>query len=449
MKPKLTLLCVALLAGAAQAQLLRPSTELQSLSRLRAAAQAPRSADYIVALVNSEPITNNEVRAATVRAEQQMAQRGGTMPPRQEISRMVLERLINERIQVQVAKETGVKVDEPSVDQAVEQVARQNSVSMEELRRKLDSDGVSMSRFRADLRNELMINRLRDRELDSRVKITELEVDQFIREKQESTDASALELNLAQVLVAVPEDATADQVNQLAAKAQKAYERARAGENFAALARELSDAPDRVNGGQFGMRPADRYPPLFVEAVAALQAGGVTAPFRSGAGFHVLKVLEKQQAGLPGVNVTQTRARHIVLRTGPQLTESAATERMAELRRRITAGEDFAKLARENGQDASAREGGDLGWTNPGVFVPEFEEMLNTLAPGQLSQPFTSRFGVHLVQVMERREQKLSEREQRNIARNMLREKKMDEAYDQWVQELRGRAYVEYREPPQ
>lgn len=449
MKPKLLFLCFALMATGTQAQLLRPSTELRSLNLLRSGSTQPRAADFIVAVVNSEPITNNEVRLATVRAEQQMAQRGGTMPPRAEIFRMVLERLINERVQAQLARESGIKIDDLAVDQAAENVARQNSVSLDDLKRRLESEGMSYSRFRSDLRNELAINRLRERDVEPRVRITELEIDQFIREKQESGDGSAVELNIAQILIAVPEDATEAQVAQLSARAQRAYDRARAGEDFSALARELSDSPDKVNGGQMGLRTADRYPQLFVDTVIPVAAGGVAAPIRSGAGFHVLKVLEKKQAGLPGVNVVQTRARHILLRTGAQLSESAATERMTALRQRITGGEDFAAVARENGQDGTAREGGDLGWTNPGVFVPEFEEVMNGLAPGQLSQPFVSRFGVHLLQVTERRQNKLSEREQRGIARNMLREKKLDEAYEQWAQELRGRAYVEYREPPQ
>jgi peptidyl-prolyl cis-trans isomerase SurA len=216
------------------------------------------------------------------------------------------------------------------------------------------------------------------------------------------------------------------------------------------LAREFSDAPDaKTNGGLVGMRTADRYPPLFVQAVEALPVGGVSDLVRSGAGFHVIKVVEKKQPGLAGISVTQTHARHILLRPTPQLTESAAIAKLEELRKRIEGGADFAQLARENSQDASGPNGGDLGWSSPGMFVPEFEEALNSLAPRQVSQPVVSRFGVHLIQVLERRQAKLSEREQREVARNALREKKLDEAYLQWAQEVRGRAYVELREPPQ
>jgi len=250
--------------------------------------------------------------------------------------------------------------------------------------------------------------------------------------------------------VAVPETANDAQIAGLRAKAQRVLERARAGEDFAKLAREASDAPDAAsNGGQLGLRSAERYPPLFVQAIQNLAEGGVSDILRSGAGFHVLKVIEKRKGGLTGT-VTQSRARHILLRPGPQLSETAAVQRLAEFKRRVQAGQaDFAQLAREFSQDASARSGGDLGWANPGLFVPEFEEAMNSLAPGQIADPVISRFGVHLIQLLERRQAKLSEREQREVARNLVREKKLDEAYAQWAQDVRGRAYVEFREPPQ
>jgi peptidyl-prolyl cis-trans isomerase SurA len=308
-----------------------------------------------------------------------------------------------------------------------------------------------VAQFREDLRNQLILTRLRERELESKVKVSDLEVDQFIREQQGSSrDPSAVELNLAHILVAVPETASVAQVAALQARAQRVLERARAGEDFSTLAREYSDAPDaKASGGLVGMRTADRYPPLFVQAVEALPQGGISNLVRSGAGFHVIKVVEKKQPGLAGISVTQTHARHILLRPTPQLTESAAIAKLEDLRKRIEGGADFAQLAREFSQDASGPNGGDLGWSSPGMYVPEFEEALNSLAPRQVSQPVVSRFGVHLIQVLERRQAKLSEREQREVARNALREKKLDEAYLQWAQEVRGRAYVEMREPPQ
>jgi peptidyl-prolyl cis-trans isomerase SurA len=249
----------------------------------------------------------------------------------------------------------------------------------------------------------------------------------------------------------VPENASEAQIASLRAKAQRAQQRARAGEDFARLVREFSDAPGAAaSGGQVGLRTADRYPPLFVQAVQALPEGGVSDIVRSGAGFHVLKVIEKRSVALAGIRVTQSRARHILLRPGAQLSEGAARQRLADFRKRIEAGQaDFAQLAREFSQDASAANGGDLGWASPGLFVPEFEDALNALAPGQIAEPLVSRFGVHLVQLLERREATLSQREQREVARNLVREKKLDEAYAQWAQDVRGRAYVELREAPQ
>lgn len=436
---------------AAQAQSLRPSTQLRPLpGAAMAMTSGQRSADYIVAIVNSEPVTNSEVRARMVRIEQQLTQQGAALPPRDELARQVLERLIGEHAQLQVARDNGVKVDEAAIDAAVRNVAQQNQLEVAELRRRVEADGTTWAQFRNDMRDQILLTRVREREVDPTVKVTEQDIDQFIREQQDSTDLSSMEINLGQILIAVPENATPEQVSALQARAQQVLTRARAGEDFAKLAREFSDSRDKVTGGVLGLRVADRYPPLFVEATHSLPVGAFAPLLRSGAGFHVLKVIEKKQAGLPGVAVTQTRARHILLRTGNQVPESAAIARLADFKRRIEAGQaDFAALARENSQDGSAKEGGELGWANPGQFVPEFEEVMNGLAPGQIAEPLVSRFGVHLIQVEERREATLSQREQRDIARNLVREKKLDEAYNNWVRDVRGRAYVELREPPQ
>jgi len=447
-----TLLVAAWLPLTAPAQGLRPSGGLgANPPAARPASTTQRAADYIVAVVNSEPITNNELRARLVRIEQQLTQQGGARPSRDLLARQVLERLISERAQLQVGREAGIKVDDAAVDQAELSVARQNEIDVPEMRRRLAQDGIALSQFREELRNQLLLTRVREREVEPRVRVTELDIDQFIREQQGGADAANVEINLAQVLVAVPENATEAQIVALQARAARAAERARAGEDFAALARELSDAPDRnQTGGQLGLRGADRYPGLFIEATQALRVGGIAGPVRSGAGFHVLKVVEKREAGLPGMTVTQSRARHILLRTSAALSESAARERLADFRRRILAGQaDFATLARENSQDGSAPDGGDLGWANPGQFVPEFEDAMNRLNPGQISEPLVSRFGLHLIQLVERRETTLSAREQREVARNMVREKKLEEAYATWAQDVRGRAYVEYREAPQ
>ena len=435
-----------------QAQGLKHSLQLRTPERAatRVAATGQQAADYIVAVVNSEPITNNEVRAKLVRAEQQLTQQGAALPPRGELATQVLERLISDKAQLQLARTSGLRVDDNAVESAVLGVARQNQISAEELRRRLVVDGISYNQFRADLRDEILVSRLRQRELESRVVITEQNIDQFLREQQESTGLTAPEINLAQILVAVSENATPQQLAALQAKALQAADRAKAGTDFGVLANEMSDSPTRATGGQMGLRSAERYPPLFVEATKNLPVGGIAGPVRSEAGFHILKMVEKKQAGTPGMNVTQTRARHILLRVTPVLNERAVSEKLADVKKRIAAGQsDFATQARQVSEDASAKDGGDLGWTSPGAFVPEFEQVMNSLAPGQISEPLTSRFGVHLIQVLERRDTELSKRDQREMARNALRELKQEEAYTLWAQEVRGRAYVEYREPPQ
>ena len=444
----LALLSVGVLPAAqAQSQGLRPSAQLRATP---AAPAASRQADYIVAVVNSEPITNSELRVALIRTEQQMVQQGAPMPPRNEMIRLVLDRLINDRAQLQMAKTSGIKIDDNALEAAAQTVARQNQISMDELRRRLAADGIPYAKFQSNLRDELLLSRLRQREVEARVSVTDLEVDQFLRDQQNGSDSAGLAINVGEILIAVPENATPEQVTALQAKAQSVSDKAGAGGDFAALANEFSVAASRSNGGQIGLRTVDRYPPLFVAATQALAVGSVTNPVRSGAGFHVLKVLEKKQNGVLDAMVPQTRARHILLRLSNQQTEDGAIAKLAGFKKSIAAGRnEFAALARENSEDGSAKDGGDLGWASPGVFVSEFEKAMDALAINQISEPLVSRFGVHLIQVLERREAKLTPREQREAVRGQLREKKQDEAYLTWVQEVRGRAYVELREASQ
>ena len=441
----LALTLVALiLPASAQTLRLPGAARAVSVPSTAAADADSRPGDFIVAVVNSEPITNNEVQTRLARIEQQLS-RQGTAPPRNQLAREVLERLIVERAQLQLARTLEVRPEESAVDQAVATVARQNQLSLDELKNRLLADGVDYTRFRADLRDELTLVRLREREVDSRVKISEQDIDQFLRERDAQAQTGPELINLAQILVAVPETASPEQVAVLKAKAERAVARIRAGEPFATVAADMSDSPEAASGGELGPRPAERLPTLFVEATRSLQAGGLAGVQRSGAGFHVIKLIEKKR-GTTALSVTQTRARHILLRLSPELGEQAAKDKLADFKRRIAAGQaDFATLARENSQDGSAKEGGDLGWASPGMFVPAFEQVMNQLAPGQVADPLVSRFGVHLIEVLERREKALTEREEREAVRNQLREKKMDEAFNQWLQDVRGRAYVEFR----
>lgn len=408
-----------------------------------------RSADFIVAVVNSEPVTNTEVRERMGRVAQAITEQGGQLPPENMLAAEVLERLILEKAQLQSAREQGMKVDDYAVEQAAQNVARQNGLSVEDMQVQLAADGISATRFREELRNQMLLQRLREREVDGRVRVSELDIDQYLQEQRDTGDTSSLVLNLGHVFIAVPEKAPASVVAEREARAREALEKVRAGQDFTAVVRAYSDAPEARDGGVLGQRPADQYPELFVQAVASAPRGAVVGPVRSGAGFHLLKVLERSQQGVASV-VTQHHARHILLRPSEQLTERMAAERLSDYRRRVQSGQaSFQTLAREYSQDGSAAQGGDLGWAGPGMFVPEFEEVLRQLQPGEVSNPVVSRFGVHLIQLVDRRQARLTPREQRDMLRNVVREEKLEKAYGTWIQELRGRAYVEYRDPPQ
>ena len=433
-------------APSASGQGLKP-LQSQTLTSPRVGSDRAQQADFIVAIVNSEPITNGEVRIEAARLAQQLVQARRPAPSASEINRVVLERMISDKAQVQLAREMGLRVDETMVDQAELGVAQQNRIDLQELRRRLAADGLSVTQFRNQLRDQLLLSRIREREVDARVRVPDSEVDQYMRDQQLTSNAAMQEINVAQILVAVPESATSGEVTALQVKAQTALARARANEDFGKLAREMSDAPDRASGGQMGLRLPERLPPLFSDATRNLAEGAITDVLRSGAGFHILKVIEKRAPG--AMMVTQNRARHILLRSTAQMNETQAREKLTDIRRRVQAGQaDFATLARETSQDGSAPQGGDLGWAGPGQFVPEFEAVIDSLQPNQISDPFVSRFGMHVIELRERRTVPLGLKEQREVVRNQLREKKLDSAYAAWAQDVRGRAYVEMREPP-
>jgi peptidyl-prolyl cis-trans isomerase SurA len=407
-----------------------------------------RSADFIVALVNSEPITNNDVQKQRSSIESQWPA-GTPKPSAQELTAQALDQLINEKVQLQQARESGIRIEEEALDLAEANIARQNQMDKDQLRAKLTKDGVSLATFRTQLRNQLMTTRLREREVETRVRVSDNDIDQFLRDQRGSQPPMGIDLNLAMILVPVPEDSTEAQITAFQVRADAAARRARAGEDFAALVKEFMG--DKVpNGGAMGLRPSERYPTLFVDSTQNMKAGEIAGPLRSGAGFHVLKVLEKRQGEAPAIMLTQTRARHILLRTTPQLTQSQAQAQLQKIKQSISSGRStFAEMAREHSQDGSATGGGDLGWASPGQFVPEFEQVMNRLRPNQISDPLVSRFGVHLIEVTDRREVPVSERDQREMARNVLREKKLDEAFTTWQEDLRGRAFVEMRDAPQ
>lgn len=403
----------------------------------------PRTADFIVAVVNSEPITRNDVQTRTERVLRAMQDQGvQTLPTPEQLAPEVLERLIVEKAQVQHALETGIQVDDLAVTQAVTNVAQQSGGTLADLQAELRRQGISEARFRREIRDQLLMQRLRERDVDSRIKVSEQDIDQYLAKQNQRPDQGpAQALNLGHILVAVPENASAAQVRELEQRAEQAVQALRSGVDLPTAAKRYSDAGEP----EMGLRPLERYPQAFVQAVGTTPEGGLVGPLRTPAGFHILVVLDKRTAGVPSV-VTQNHARHILLRPSAQLTETQAAAQLQELRQRIERGQaSFAQLAQQYSQDGSAPQGGDLGWSSPGQFVPEFEDALNRLQPGEISQPIVSRFGVHLITLEERRQVTLNPRQQREMLRNVVREEKVEKAYATWLQELRSQAYVEYR----
>jgi peptidyl-prolyl cis-trans isomerase SurA len=416
---------------------------------LPAYAEKSTPADFIVAVVNADPITNNDVRVAVLQMTEQLNAQKQPLPPADVLRQTVLERLISERAQLQLAAEYGIRIDDAAVDAAEMNLARQNQIEVAALRERMAKSGVDLAKLREKLRDQLVLTRLREREVESRVRVSDQDVDRYLAEElAKNTDPLLQEINLANILIAVPERASAADVAQRAALAQEVLRRARAGEDFAALAKQYS-AADASNGGQLGLRRGDRYPPLFIQAVQTVEVGGIADVVRSGAGFHILKVVDRRAGNVLTKTVIQSRARHVLLRLTPQLTQAMAIARLRDYRARIVSGQTtFPDIARQFSQDVTAAQGGDLGWASPGLFVPEFEEVMNQLTENEISQPVVSRFGVHLIQVTDRRRVDLNPREMRDYARSVLRETRLDEAYGVWARDIRERAFVEFREPP-
>ncbi|MEP7300744.1 MAG: peptidylprolyl isomerase [Caldimonas sp.] len=415
---------------------------------LAAFAAFAQTGDYIVAVVNQELVTAAELQQRIARVREEAGRNRTQLPPPGSLRQQVLEMLIEERVLVSNARDSGARVDAQEIDRAVTNVAVQNQLTITQLRDRLRKEGVDYGKFREGLRDQILVERVREREVSSRIKVSDAEIDALVEQQRRAAGVGG-QYNIAQILVTVPEGAAEAVVAQRRERALAALKRVRGGEDFATVAREVSEDGNRAQGGEIGIRPADRLPDLFVQAVQPLKAGDITAePLRSGAGFHVLKLIERKDGG--AFSVAQVRARHILLRPSAELTAEAATRRLAQFRREIQSGSrTFEQLARANSQDGSAAQGGDLGWASPGQYVPEFEEAIAGLDLGGLSEPVVTRFGVHLVQVVDRRQMTLERKQVREQARNVLREQKFEEAYVEWVRDLRGRAYVELREPPQ
>ena len=409
-----------------------------------AIAQRIELVDRIVAIVNKEVVTASELRERVAYAERELRRQGTPAPEPALLERQVLERLILDKAQLQLGVESGVRVDELQLDRSLERIAENNNLTLAAFRKALEADGVQMDKFREEVRRQIIMQRLREREVDEKIEVSESEIDLYLDE-QKTGGPERVEYNVAHILVRLPEQASPERIAQARSRAEKARDEARSGADFGRLAASYSDAGDALQGGQMGWRPADRLPELFATALQAMKPGEVSDVLRSPGGFHVLRLLERRGAG-EGRAVTQNHTRHILIRTNELVSETEARRRLSELRERIVAGgADFAQIARLNSVDVSAAQGGDLGWIYPGDTVPEFERVVTSLNPGEISQPVKTPFGWHLVQVVERRTGGLPPDRQRFVARQALRERKSDEAYQEWLRQLRDRTYVEIR----
>jgi peptidyl-prolyl cis-trans isomerase SurA len=413
-----------------------------------AAPRRPIVLDRVVAVVNDEVITATELQTRMAIAEQQLRRQRITPPARDVLRRQVLERMIVDRAQLQLARETGVRVDDATVNAALARIAEQNSLTLPQLRARLEQDGASFARFREDLRSDIALARLREREVESKVQVSEGELDNFLA-AQTGVAADAVELNIAHILLRLPEGASAAQIEAARKRAEDLRAQARTGADFARLAASYSNAPEALAGGELGWRTAERLPTLFLDAVKDLRPGDLGPIVRSPGGFHVLKLVGRRNAvdgKLATGPVQQTHTRHILLRVTDATPEPDVRRRLADLRERVVkGGQDFGQLARLHSVDPSSTRGGDLGWLYPGDTVPEFERAMNALAPGEISEPVQTPFGWHLIQVLERRTDEGSFDRNRLAARQALRERKAEEAYQEWLRQLRDRTYVEYR----
>ena len=425
---RLTAACLILIAATAQAQQAKPNAIVVI--------------DRIIAVVNDEVITERELAARVDFALRQLAQQGTQPPARQILEKQLLERTINDRVQMQHARDTGTRVDNAELDRAMVKVAEQNKMTVAELRTVLAKDNVPYDKFREDIRSEITLSRLREREVAQKIVVTESEIDNFIQ--TQLTQPGRDEFNVSHILIAVPEKASPEQLQARRERAEQALAQIKGGTDFRQVAAAFSDGPEALQGGLIGWRETSRLPALFLDAVRPLQAGQLTELLRSPNGFHILRLNERRGGAAPIV-VQQTRARHILVKTNELISETEARNRILALKDRLDNKVDFAELARARSEDTSASRGGDLNWLSPGDTVPEFERAMDELKPGEISGPVRSPFGWHLIQVMERRNQDMTQEGQRMNARQTLRERKTDEAYQEWVRQLRDRAYVEQR----
>jgi peptidyl-prolyl cis-trans isomerase SurA len=448
-----TLLC-ALTANAALAQGAKPApaaapTTAPGSGFLPPASSSANVIDSIRVVVNDEVITRNEVRDRVGQIVQRLRSQNAQLPPQADLERQVIEAMVVERAQLQLAKEMGVRVDDRTLDAAIGRIAEGQKMTVQQMRNQMEKEGLTFAAFREEIRGEIMLQRLREHEVDSKIQVSDAEVDTYLA-AEKAAAADRVEMDIAQILVGVPANATPEQIAARRARADEVMRQLRTGADFAKMAATYSDAPDALKGGAIGWRDPDRLPELISEPLRKLSPGQVTPVIKSNTGFHIIKLIDKrnqQTAPEQAAVIQQTRARHILIKATPAMPAAQAKAKLAELRAKIAnKSATFEDLARQNGQDGSAAKGGDLGWLQPGDVVPEFETAMNALKPGELSDVVETPFGFHLIEVLERKSEDQGKERERLRARQVIRERKLGEAAEDWAREVRDRAYVEYRE---
>ena len=404
-----------------------------------------RTIDRIVAVVNENVITRYELDQMLRAIVIQFQKQGVQPPPPAVLEKQMLERIILNQVQLQLAKETGLTVSDAELDQTMRRIAQENKMTLHEFHNALERDGVSFNKFRDEIRDEMILVRLKEREVTNRVSVTEGEVDNFLH-TQESSPSQNEEYRIAHILVMVPDQASSSQLQMRRERAEAALARLKNGVEFAQVAAEFSDAPDAMEGGLLEWRPAAQLTKIFADVLTPMKEGDVTPIIPSASGFHILKLVGRRSQNEAAVTmVDQTHARHILVKISELTSETDARRRVTELKERLDNGAKFEELAKAHSEDASGPTGGDLGWLSPGDTVPEFDHAMRALQPGEISEPVQSPFGWHLIQVVERRTQDVSQERQRQAARQAIRARKADAAFQEWLQRLRDRAYVEYR----
>jgi len=434
MKPlSMFLLSVAFMVTGAAAQNTSPRSVVK-----------PVEVDRIVAVVNDEAITYHELRSRLLGVERQLKAQGTQLPPRDVLEKQLLDRLIIDRVQIQMARDSGTRVDDTQLDAALRRIAEGNRLTLGDFRAAVERDGVHWAKFREEIRDEMTISRLREREVDNRIGVSDSEIDNYLA-NPESNAAANEELHLAHILLRLPEQASPAQLLQIRGRAEQALAQLKMGEDFAKVAASYSDAPDALSGGSIGLRSLNRLPSLYAEAAQDMKPGAVSGILRSPAGFHIVKLIERRGGAKSPQSLRQTLARHILVKVNELVPEAEALRKAQALKERLDNGADFAELARLNSNDTSASKGGELGWLYQGDTVPEFEHALDGLKINEISQPVKTQFGYHLIQALERRVEDVSQERKRLVARQVLRERKADEEYQEWLRQIRDRAYVEYR----